>query len=118
MRRWQQLVNSDRALKVIGKFFDAEICFQFGERQYLVSVKSGSIENVIHKKTIGSIWDFALRAPSEVWGKFVERTPPPMYHDIWAMAKLGVLRMEGDMKKVWQHLRALTWMLYTMKLVG
>lgn len=118
MLRWQQVVNADLALKLIGKFFNAEIGFQFGEQRYRVSVKSGSIENVNHKNAIGSSWDFALTAPLEAWSKFIEKSPPPMYHDIWAMAKLGVLRMEGDMKKVWQNLRALTWMLYTMRLVG
>jgi hypothetical protein len=40
-----------------------------------------------------------------------------MYNDIWAMAHPlhGRLRMEGNVKVLWQHLRSVTWMLDHMR---
>jgi len=62
-------------------------------------------------------WSFALRAPADSWDKFTLRVPPPMYNDIWAMAHPlhGRLKMDGDVKVLWQNLRALTWMLDRMR---
>ena len=67
--------------------------------------------------TIETPWSFALRAPEESWEKFTQKLPPPMYNDIWAMAHPlhGRLRMDGDVKVLWQNIRALMWMLDRMR---
>jgi hypothetical protein len=64
-------------------------------------------------------YQFALRAPQESWNKFIQPIPPPMYNDIWAMAHPlhGRLRLEGDVKVMWQNLRAFTWTLDLMRSV-
>lgn len=40
-----------------------------------------------------------------------------MYNDIWAMAHPlhGSLSVDGDVKAVWQNMRALFWMLSDMR---
>ena len=46
--------------------------------------------------------------------------PPPMYNDIIAMSHQlhGRLKIEGDVKQLWQNLRAFTWALDLMRSAG
>jgi len=81
-------------------------------------VREGRIHQVAEGLTTNMMgWQFALRAPSGSWSRFVQPMPPPMYNDIWAMAHPlhGKLKIEGDTKPFWQNLRALSWMLAVMR---
>jgi hypothetical protein len=117
MNAWQDMVNADPTLKVIGRFFTTDFLLGFGDQEYIVSVRDGTIQRITDSLTIETPWSFALRAPEESWEKFTQRMPPPMYNDIWAMAHPlhGRLRMDGDVKVLWQNMRALTWMLDRMR---
>lgn len=76
-------------------------------------MRRGRIERVNDNLGIETPWSFALRAPSESWEKFTQKVPPPMYNDVFAMAHPlhGSLTIDGDVKVLWQNVRALTWML-------
>ena len=50
-------------------------------------------------------WTFALRASAETWRRFWEPIPAPGYHDLFAMKKLGVASVEGDIVPLMTHLR-------------
>lgn len=117
MTAWQEAVNRDRAMEYMRHFMDADFVIGFGDTEYLVSVRDGNVERVSDQWTIQDTWDFTLRGPRESWEKFIEPVPPPMYNDIWAMAHPlhGRLRMEGNVKVLWQHLRSVTWMLDHMR---
>jgi hypothetical protein len=117
MNAWQEAVNRDRAMEYVRRFMNTNFVIGFGDTEYLVSVRSGQLEHVSDQWTIQDTWDFALRGPRESWEKFVQPAPPPMYNDIWAMAHPlhGRLRMEGNVKVLWQHLRSTTWMLDHMR---
>ena len=117
MNAWQDTVNKDPTMKVIGRYFTTDFLVGFGDKEYLVSMREGSVDRITDQLTIETPWTFALRGPRESWEKFIQRVPPPMYNDIWAMAHPlhGRLRMDGDVKVMWQNLRALTWMLDRMR---
>ena len=117
MNAWQDMVNADPTLKVIGRFFTTDFLLGFGDQEYIVYVRDGTIQRITDSLTIETPWSFALRAPEESWEKFTQKLPPPMYNDIWAMAHPlhGRLRMDGDVKVLWQNMRALTWMLDRMR---
>ncbi|GBD12711.1 hypothetical protein HRbin24_00724 [bacterium HR24] len=114
---WREAVNNDPVLPIIGKYFTCDFLLGFGDKEYVVSVREGRIQWVSDQVSVETPWAFALRAPAESWEKFVQKVPPPMYNDIWAMAHPlhGRLRMDGDVKVIWQNLRALTWMLDRMR---
>lgn len=120
MSAWQDAVNRDPTMQVIGRFFNTDFLIGFGDKEYVVSVRCGRVERVTDNITIEDPWSFGLRGPRESWEKFIQRTPPPMYNDIWAMAHPlhGRLRMDGDVKILWQNMRALTWMLDRMREVA
>jgi hypothetical protein len=117
MNSWQDVTNADPALKVIGRYFTADFLLGFGDQEYVVSVRNGVIQRITDSLSIETPWSFALRAPTDSWEKFTEKLPPPMYNDLWAMAHPlhGRLRMDGDVKVLWQNVRALTWMLDRMR---
>jgi hypothetical protein len=120
MNSWQDVVNRDTGFKFLGRYFDCDFLLGVGDQEFLVSVGDGTIRRITEDVTIETPWVFALRAPRESWEKFAQRVPPPMYNDIWAMAHPlhGRLRMEGDVKVMWQNIRALTWMLERMREVA
>jgi hypothetical protein len=117
MNSWQDAVNADTAFHYIGRYFAADFLLGFGDDEYVVSVDRGRIERITDDVGVETPWSFALRAPEESWQKFTQRIPPPMYNDIWAMAHPlhGRLKIDGDVKVLWQNLRALTWMLDRMR---
>jgi hypothetical protein len=117
MNAWQDTVNKDPTMKVIDRYFTTDFLIGFGDKEYLVSMREGSIQRITDDLSIETPWTFGLRGPRESWEKFIQRVPPPMYNDIWAMAHPlhGRLRMDGNVKVMWQHLRALTWMLDRMR---
>ena len=114
---WQDEVNNDPALSVFGKYFTANFLLGFGDKEYLVSVREGRIERVTDNLSADTPWSFGLRGPRETWEKFIQQVPPPMYNDIWAMAHPlhGSLQVDGDVKVLWQNIRALMWMLASMR---
>jgi hypothetical protein len=117
MSAWQDVVNRDTTLPVIGKYFTAEIVLGFGNDEYLVSVRNGKIERITSNITTETPSDVAFRGPVESWGKYVQRVPPPFYNDLIAMSHPlhGKLRIEGNTKVFWQNIRALTWMFERMR---
>jgi hypothetical protein len=122
MTAWQEAVNSEPILPVIGKHFNANLLLGFGEKEYVVSVREGRIVNLTDQLRVSSVdtpWQFALRAPAETWAKYIQDPPPPMYNDIWAMAHPlhGNLKMDGDLLPLWQNLRSLNYMLEFMRRV-
>ena len=115
---WAKKVNDDRVLRVIGRFFTVNFLIGIDDRDYLIVVREGRVQQVAEGLTTNMMgWQFALRAPASSWSRFVQPVPPPMYNDIWAMAHPlhGKLKIEGDTKPFWQNLRALSWMLAVMR---
>ncbi len=117
MNAWQDVATGDPTLPLIGRYFTTDFLIGVGEKEYLVSVREGRIERITDNLTIETPWSFALRAPEDSWEKFTRKVPPPMYNDIWAMAHPlhGSLQMDGDVKVMWQNIRALAWMLERMR---
>ena len=120
MERWKDLVNQDRVIKIIGKHLSTNVLFAFGDTAYIVSYVGGQIARIEGDIGPESTYAFALRGPTQTWEKFVQPLPPPMYNDIWAMAHPlhGRLQIEGDVKVMWQNLRAFTWTLDFMRNVN
>lgn len=119
VERWQNLVNQDSVMKVIGRHFTANVLMEFGQHAYVLSFVDGAIARVAHNIGPETTFALALRGPLETWGKFIQPIPPPMYNDLIAMTHPlhGRLRAEGDLKVMWQNLRALTWALDIMRSV-
>ena len=71
----------------------------------LVHVAEGRVTAVERGPFLMRSWSFAVRASSDAWARFWRPVPEPGYHDVFAMKKLGVARVEGDLWPLMAHLR-------------
>jgi hypothetical protein len=97
VERWARCVNDDRILPVIGRFFNNRFVLGVDETEFLIEVRGGKIARISEGLTPNDLgFDFALRAPSSAWAKFV---------------------IDGNQLPFWQNMRALTRMLSLMRQV-
>ena len=82
-------------------------------------MRKGSIESINKAPKFDVRTDFEMRAPMEVWDKFLSAEPPPLYHDIFAMImRVPEFGLEGDTLVAMQNARALHRMMGLMQGVG
>ena len=120
VERWARLVNEDRRLPVIGRYFDGRFVLGIDDTDFLIEVNKGKVQRIAEGLAPNDFgFEFALRATSATWGKFAQQIPPPMFNDIWAMAHPlhRHLRIDGNAMPFWQNLQALTHMLSLMRKV-
>ncbi|HUM14384.1 MAG TPA: hypothetical protein VL086_01750 [Candidatus Nitrosotalea sp.] len=99
------LVNGDAALVRRGRYLTATFLVGAGDTEFLVRVVEGRVAAVEVGPFLMRSWTFALRASDEAWRRFWEPMPAPGYHDLFAMKKLGVARIEGDLVPLMANLR-------------
>lgn len=90
------LVNSDAALVRRGRYMSAEFLLEIGSVPCFVSVSEGRIVALQRGPVLMRSWSFAIRGGAEAWRQFWLPEPPPHFHDIFALAKRGEFRIEGD----------------------
>ena len=98
VKKWQDAVNRNRPMSWIGKHFTANLLFGFGAKEYVVCFQQGKLAEVSDTLGPETRYQLAIRGPAEWWAKFCQKTPPPMYNDLWAMADPlhGRVKLEGD----------------------
>jgi hypothetical protein len=105
LARLPALVNGDAAAVRRGRFLSTVFLLEIDDVEYLITVSEGRIARFERGPFLMRPWSFALRASAEVWQRFWETTPAPGYHDLFAMKKGGVARVEGDVMPLMTHLR-------------
>ena len=99
-----ELVNGDAALVRRGRFLSTCFLVAVGEIEYLVDVREGRIDRVVRGPFVMPSWRFALRGSADAWRRFWQKTPPPGYHDLFALSKRGLLVIEGDLHPLMANL--------------
>jgi hypothetical protein len=103
--RLPDLVNGDANLVRRGRDCSTTFLVEIGDTAWLVTVHQGRVTRVERGPFLMRAWSFAVRAPAEAWTKFWEPIPAPGYHDLFAMAKGGHARIEGDLLPLMANLR-------------
>jgi hypothetical protein len=85
LEAFRDRVNADPEMKLIGRWFTTPISLSFGEIRYVLHIAEGRIGKIAANPRIDVRAAFGFRAPVEVWRKFLSATPPPLYHDFFAM---------------------------------
>ncbi len=99
-----ELVNGDPVLLRRGRFLSTRFLVGVGETEYLVHVHEGRIDQVERGPFVMPSWCFALRGSAEAWRTFWQKVPPPGYHDLFALAKRGLITIEGDLHPLMANL--------------
>jgi hypothetical protein len=105
LARLPDLVNADAGLVRRGRRLTTTFLLGVDDAEYLVHVAEGRLAAVERGPFLMRSWSFAVRAPADAWVRFWRPLPEPGYHDIFAMKKLGVARIEGDLWPLMAHLR-------------
>jgi hypothetical protein len=103
--RLPDLVNADEGLVRRGQRLTISFLLAVDDTEYLVHVAAGRLTTVERGPFLLRSWTFAVRASADAWARFWQRPPEPGYHDLFAMKKLGVARIEGDLWPLMAHLR-------------
>ena len=99
------LINADPALVRRGRYLTTSFLVEVDDVPYLVRVLEGRLAAVERGPFLLRSWSFAVKASAEAWRRFWEPVPAPGYHDLFAMRKLGVARVEGDLLPFMANLR-------------
>ena len=80
-----------------GRYVYTTFLVEIGDVPWLVRIEAGRIVAVARGPFVMPNWTFALRASRETWDAFWQAQPRPGSHDLFAMLKRRVLRIEGDL---------------------
>lgn len=92
----QQRVNADAWLVHRGRYVNTTFLFEAGADAWLIAIAEGRVESLKRGPFVMPRWTFALRAAVETWNTFWLPTPPPGYHDLFALLKFRRLTIDGD----------------------
>ncbi|TDR89852.1 hypothetical protein [Enterovirga rhinocerotis] len=90
-------VNGDARLVHRGRFVETTFLLEVGDEAWLVRIEEGRIAEIRRGPFVMPRWTFALRASAEAWGQFWSASPPPGFHDLFALIRFKRLSVEGDM---------------------
>ncbi len=119
LARYQQRVNADQEMSVIGDWFTTTCALTFGDDRYALRIEKGRIAEIIERPGLDVRIMFGFRAPVAVWQKFLSPNPPPLFHDFFAMLmRVAEFELEGDSMIAMQNARALHRMMNIMRETG
>ncbi len=105
LTRLPELVDADAGLVRRGERLTTTFLLAVDDAEYLVHVAAGRVAAVERGPFLMRSWSFAVRAPADAWARFWRALPEPGYHDLFAMKKRGIARVEGDLWPLMAHLR-------------
>ena len=116
MERYRERVNEDPEMAVIGDWFSLDFKLSFEGSAWLLSVREGRIEDIVHRPRFDRPARFTISAPMRVWTKFIRPDPEPLYHDFFAMLmRVPEFEIDGDSLAAMQNARALHRMMNILK---
>lgn len=100
-----EAVNRRETLVRRGRYVTTRMLVEVGDLAYLVEIEQGRIASVRRGPFVMPSWTFALRAPADAWSEFFAAMPRPGFHDLFALLKKRLLRIEGDLHPFMANLR-------------
>lgn len=79
-----------------GRFVNVTFMLRSGDQEFLITIRDGVVKSIAPGPHVMARWTFALVSDPQSWGYFWSETPRPRYHDLMAMVKFKLLRIEGD----------------------
>lgn len=99
------LLAADPHLVWRGRRFDCALMLEAGDARWHMAFRRGVVEDFSEGDRLMRSWTTALRAPAADWAEFWRPVPRVGSHDLFAMAKRGALRIEGELHPVFSNLQ-------------
>ena len=119
LARFQDRVNADAEMAVIGDWFTTALSLSCGDRRCILRFERGTLVEVVPSPRLDVRCAFGFRASPDIWARFLSPDPEPLYHDFFAMLmRVPGFVLEGDTLIAMQHARALHRAMNLMRTVG
>ena len=99
----------------VSRHLTARVLFEAGGRAALVRLEGGRIAAMQAPPPLMAPWDFAIRGDDAAWDDLLAPLPPPRCQSVFALAKVGRMRLEGDWLLLMQNLWAVTCLVACMR---
>lgn len=99
------LVAANADLMRRGRFLTCDFEIGIDNLPLSVSVVEGGIKAVARGPFLLKPSVFAVRMPADAWLEFLAPVPKPGWHDIMALSKRGVARIEGNLQPFMANLQ-------------
>ena len=105
---YQERINTDREMKVIGDWFTVAMSLTCDERRAIVRYERGRLSDFVCSPRLDVPCAFGFRGTAFMWEQYLAPAPPPLYHNVFAMLmRVPGFVLEGDTLAALQHARAL-----------
>jgi hypothetical protein len=99
-------LDADPWLVQRGRHLNGTIRVGVGDEGWLLEVVSGRVRSVRSESdAVMPAWRFGVSAPADEWAAFWEAHPRPGHHDLMALRRRRVLRVDGDVQAFMTHLQ-------------
>lgn len=105
LRQMQSRLDDLDHLRRIGRLFCETVLVEIDGTEFYLTFRDGRLETIAVGPSRKTPWRFAFRADAEALAKFWQPTPPPGFHDIFGLVKIGRGRIEGDILCLVKNLR-------------
>ncbi|OJU30234.1 MAG: hypothetical protein BGN89_13645, partial [Alphaproteobacteria bacterium 64-6] len=78
-----------------------------GATPLLVRVEAGRVTSVARGPFLLRPWTFSITATPETWLKLLKPVPDPGTHDLMALSKVGLARIEGNLQTFMANLQVI-----------
>ena len=105
--RLPALVGGNADLLRRGRFLTTDFAIVVGATPLLVRVDGGRVTSVTRGPFLLRPWTFSITAEPETWLKLLKRVPDPGTHDLMALSKVGLARIEGNLQPFMANLQVI-----------
>jgi hypothetical protein len=101
------LVGGSADLLRRGRFLTTDFAIVVGATPLLVRVEGGRVTSVMRGPFLLRPWTFSITAAPETWLALLKPVPDPGTHDLMALSKTGLARIEGNLQPFMANLQVI-----------
>jgi len=96
--------NTDASLIRRGKRLNLDFLVGADDQDFIISIRSGRVQEVKPRSVAIESGQFAIRARSDVWREHWQPMPKRDHHDLFSMMAAGLASIDGDITPFMQNL--------------
>lgn len=89
----------------LGRLFSETVLLEVDGAEFYLTFREGRLEAITEGPSRKTPWCFAVRTDSDALAQFWQPLPPPGFHDLFGLVKIGRGRIEGDILTLVKNLR-------------
>ena len=105
--RLPALVGDNADLMRRGRFLTTDFAIVVGATPLLVRVERGRVTSVARGPFLLRPWTFSITAEPQTWLALLKPVPNPGTHDLMALSKTGLARIEGNLQPFMANLQVI-----------